>query len=255
MLVSVVEAGSVPYSDFQPLPLKFQQLELLLGLDRWNRSSSFWAPVVQQAQPEQTTITKLKDELADHGSLNKRNIWVSGVCQTFKPEWRLSGKPIEHFVNEFNIKQSAVKPAAVRSQQLLRFTEAGVRVLVWTQSDFWAVHGLNVKSVVQPHSPYCARLIWKHDAVVIRLASFTLYNTKLIKIGVQVKALHSDYEDILYHIKLIWLIFWGSFCLLPDTTARSRRQGAAGLNPTQMAAFNLCGKQSHAHTELNWHSD
>lgn len=86
MLVSVVEAGSVPYSDFQPLPLKFQQLELLLGLDRWNRSSSFWAPVVQQAQPEQTTITKLKDELADHGSLNKRHIWVSGVCQTFKPE-------------------------------------------------------------------------------------------------------------------------------------------------------------------------
>lgn len=187
MLVSVVEAGSVPYSDFQPLPLKFQQLELLLGLDRWNRSSSFWAPVVQRAQPEQTTITKLKDELADHGSLNKRHIWVSGVCQTFKPEWRLSGKPIEHFVDEFNIKQSAVKPAAVRSQQLLRFTEAGVRVLVWTQSDFWAVHGLNVKSVVQPHSPYCAQLIWKHDAVVIRLASFTLYNTNWSKSAFKLK--------------------------------------------------------------------
>lgn len=219
MLVSVVEAGSVPYSDFQPLPLKFQQLELLLGLDRWNRSSSFWAPVVQRAQPEQTTITKLKDELADHGSLNKRNIWVSGVCQTFKPEWRLSGKPIEHFVDEFNIKQS---------QQLLRFTEAGVRVLVWTQSDFWAVHGLNVKSVVQPHSPYCARLIWKHDAVVIRLASFTLYNTNWSKLAFKLKPytviMRTSCFTVSYQTNLVYLL--GQF--LPFTRYDCKEPTAKG---------------------------
>lgn len=166
--------------------------------------------MVQRVQPEQTTITKLKDELADHGSLNKQNIRVSGVCQTFKPEWRLSGKPIEHFVDEFNIKQSAVKPAAVRSQQLLRFAEAGVRVLVWTQSDFWAVHGLNVKSVVQPHSPYCARLIGKHDAVVIRLTSFTLYNTNWSKSAFKLKPytviMRTSCITVSYQTNLVYLL-------------------------------------------------
>lgn len=42
---------------------------------------SFWASMVHQVQPEQTTITKLKDELAD---------------QIFQPEQRLRGKPSGH---------------------------------------------------------------------------------------------------------------------------------------------------------------